>query len=148
VDATSKLIFASNFTPSGFPTTLEPYFMSGDSLHMSSNRVRCLDMGQLTIELSRTPGLTCLRAAHIDLEGLCLDREVRALRDQFVTFNYSKILYNGLYFSPEREFLHTSIIASQTHVNGYVRCRAYKGMFGVLGRGSETEKLYDMSESR
>jgi argininosuccinate synthase len=44
-----------------------------------------------------TPGLTCLRAAHIDLEGLVLDREVRALRDQFVTFNYSKILYNGLF---------------------------------------------------
>ncbi len=43
-----------------------------------------------------TPGLTCLRSAHIDLEGLVLDREVRALRDQFVTFNYAKILYNGL----------------------------------------------------
>ena len=45
-----------------------------------------------------TPGLTCLRAAHIDLEGLTLDREVRALRDQFVTFNYSKIMYNGLLY--------------------------------------------------
>lgn len=76
-----------------------------------------------------------------------MDREVRALRDQFVTFNYSKILYNGLYFSPERQFLHSSIVASQEHVNGYVRCRAYKGMFAILGRGSETEKLYDMSES-
>lgn len=42
------------------------------------------------------------------------------------------------------QFLHTSIIASQTHVNGTVRCRAYKGMFAVLGRSSETEKLYDM----
>lgn len=39
-----------------------------------------------------TPGLTCLRLAHIDIEGLVLDREVRALRDQFVTFNYAKIL--------------------------------------------------------
>lgn len=94
-----------------------------------------------------THGLTCLRAAHIDLEGLTLDREVRALRDQFVTFNYSKIMYNGLYFSPEREFLHSSIIASQTHVNGRVRCRAYKGMFAVLGRSSDIEKLYDMNES-
>ncbi|KAI9745778.1 MAG: argininosuccinate synthetase [Candelina submexicana] len=94
-----------------------------------------------------TPGLTCLRAAHIDLEGLTLDREVRALRDQFVTFNYSKILYNGLYFSPEREFLEASIKASQTHVNGTVRCRAYKGTFAVLGRSSQTEKLYDMNES-
>ena len=38
-----------------------------------------------------TPGLSCLRAAHVDLEGLVLDREVRALRDQFVTFNYAKV---------------------------------------------------------
>lgn len=94
-----------------------------------------------------TPGLTCLRSAHIDLEGLVLDREVRALRDQFVTFNYAKILYNGLYFSPEREFLEESIIASQKTVNGTVRCRVYKGTFSVLGRSSETEKLYDASES-
>jgi len=94
-----------------------------------------------------TPGLTCLRAAHIDLEGLVMDREVRALRDQFVTFNYSKLLYNGMYFSPEREFLEASITASQKSVNGQVRCRAYKGSVSVLGRSSETEKLYDMTES-
>jgi argininosuccinate synthase len=94
-----------------------------------------------------TPGYTMLRAAHIDLEGLVMDREVRALRDQFVTFNYAKLLYNGLYFSPEREFLEASITESQKKVNGSVRCRAYKGMFSVLGRWSDTEKLYDESES-
>ena len=94
-----------------------------------------------------TPGLTMLRSAHIDLEGLVMDREVRALRDQFVTFNYAKLLYNGLYFSPEREFLEDSITASQKHVNGSVRCRAYKGSFTVLGRWSDTEKLYDETES-
>ncbi|KAK1017122.1 argininosuccinate synthetase [Friedmanniomyces endolithicus] len=94
-----------------------------------------------------TPGLTMLRSAHIDLEGLTMDREIRALRDQFVTFAYAKILYNGLYFSPEREFLETSITASQKSVNGAVRCRVYKGMFSVVGRWSDTEKLYDESES-
>ena len=94
-----------------------------------------------------TPGFTMLRAAHVDLEGLVMDREVRALRDQFVTFNYAKLLYNGLYFSPEREFLEDSITASQKNVNGSVRCRAFKGMFSVLGRWSDTEKLYDASES-
>jgi len=94
-----------------------------------------------------TPGLTMLRAAHIDLEGLVLDREVRALRDQFLTFNYAKLLYNGMYFSPEREFLEDSITASQKTVNGSVRCRAYKGSFTVLGRWSDTAKLYDASES-
>lgn len=92
-----------------------------------------------------TPGLTCLRSAHIDLEGLVLDHEVCALRDQFVTFNYSKILYNGL--SPKREFLEESIVASQKNVNGQVRCRVCKGSFTALGRSSETEKLYDASES-
>lgn len=94
-----------------------------------------------------TPGLTVLRNAHIDLEGLVLDREVRALRDQFVTVNYSKILYNGLYFSPEREFLEASISESQKNVNGFVRLRLYKGNCIVLGRKSDTEKLYDASES-
>ncbi|CZT16370.1 probable ARG1 Argininosuccinate synthetase [Ramularia collo-cygni] len=92
-----------------------------------------------------TPGLTMLRGAHIDLEGLVMDREVRNLRDQFVTFNYAKLLYNGLYFSPEREFLEASIVESQKKVNGSVRCRVYKGMFNVIGRWSDTEKLYDAS---
>ena len=96
--------------------------------------------------LDETPGLTCLHFAHLDLEGLCLDREVRALRDQFVTFNYGKVLYNGDYFSPQREFLHTSIIASQKDVNGSVRCGAYKGNYRILGRSSDS-KLYDMEES-
>lgn len=94
-----------------------------------------------------TPGLTILRSAHIDLEGLTLDREVRSLRDQFVTIGYSRVLYNGLYFSPEREFLEASVVASQKTVNGSVRCRAYKGCFSILGRSSTTEKLYDMDES-
>jgi len=94
-----------------------------------------------------SPAMTILRLAHIDLEGLVMDREVRALRDQFVTFNWSKLLYNGLYFSPEREFIEKSVIASQETVNGTVRLRAYKGCASVLGRFSETEKLYSAQES-
>lgn len=94
-----------------------------------------------------TPGLTCLRAAHMDLEGLVLDREVRALRDGFVTPAYAKVLYNGCYFSPEMRYLLQCVQASQEDVNGSVRCRCYKGTFSVLGRWSDTEKLYDMSES-
>lgn len=94
-----------------------------------------------------SPAMTILRAAHIDLEGLVLDREVRSLRDQFVTFNWSKLVYNGLYFSPEREFIEKSVIASQETVNGTVRLRAYKGSVSILGRFSETEKLYSAEES-
>lgn len=90
-----------------------------------------------------TPGLTLLRNAHIDLEGLVLDREVRQVRDQFVTPTFARILYNGYYYSPECEFIRATIPPSQVTVNGQVRCSAYKGGFMVLGRSSETEKLYD-----
>ncbi|WEW54941.1 argininosuccinate synthetase [Emydomyces testavorans] len=94
-----------------------------------------------------SPAMTILRLAHLDLEGLVLDREVRLLRDQFVTITWSKLLYNGLYFSPERKFIEKSIIASQDDVNGQVRLRCYKGSVSVLGRSSETSKLYSPEQS-
>lgn len=94
-----------------------------------------------------TPGLTVLWVAHMDLEGLTLDREVRALRDQFATVGWSRCLYNGLYFSPEREYLEHAVVAAQQGVTGQVRCRAFKGHVSVLGRSSDTANLYDMSES-
>jgi len=94
-----------------------------------------------------TPGLTLLRSTHIDLEGLTLDREVRSIRDNFVTPTYSKILYNGLYFTPEGEYTRSMIQPSQNTVNGQVRARLYKGSVIILGRSSSTEKLYDATES-
>lgn len=94
-----------------------------------------------------TPGLTILRSTHIDIEGLTLDREVRALRDQFVTPSYAKILYNGMYFTPEGEYVRDMIAPSQKTVNGVVRASCYKGSLTVLGRSSDTEKLYDATES-
>nr|GAT56552.1 argininosuccinate synthetase [Mycena chlorophos] len=93
-----------------------------------------------------SPGATILRAAHIDLEGLTLDRNVRALRDQFVTVAFSRILYNGQFFSPEREFVTSSIPSSQRTVNGMVRLKLYKGNVVVEGRWSE-EGLYDEAQS-
>ena len=94
-----------------------------------------------------TPGFTMLRQAHMDLEGLVLDREVRALRDQFVTVGWSKALYNGTYFSPERKYLETCLHACQANVEGYVRMRAYKGASSILGRKSDKSILYSESES-
>ncbi|OCK91950.1 argininosuccinate synthase [Cenococcum geophilum 1.58] len=88
-----------------------------------------------------------LRLAHLDLEGLVMDGKVRSLRDQFVTHSWSEILYNGLYFSPEREFIENSIIFSQQRVNGEVRLRCYRGNCFILGRSSKTEKLYSEVES-
>ena len=84
-----------------------------------------------------TPGATILRVAHIDIEGLTLDRNVRALRDQFVTIELSRILYNGHFFTPEREFVTAAIPASQRTVNGTVRLKLYKGNVIVEGRSSD-----------
>jgi len=84
-----------------------------------------------------SPGATILRAAHLDIEGLTLDRNVRALRDQFVTVELSRILYNGQFFTPEREFIMSAIPASQRTVNGVVRLKLYKGSVVVEGRSSD-----------
>ena len=94
-----------------------------------------------------SPAMTILRAAHLNLEGLVLDGQVRALRDQFVTHHWSTLLYNGMYFSPEREFVENSLLYSQRRVNGKVRLRCYKGGVMVLGRSSETEQLYSAEEA-
>jgi argininosuccinate synthase len=94
-----------------------------------------------------TPGGTILRTAHIDLEGLVLDRQVRALRDQFITPQFSLLLYNGQYFSPEREFLSASLKESQKSVNGEVKLKLYKGNVMVEGRKSDSENLYNEQES-
>jgi len=93
-----------------------------------------------------SPAATILRVAHMDLEGLTLDRNVRALRDQFITVQLSHILYNGYFFSPEREFVTAAIPASQRTVNGTVRLKLYKGNTIVEGRFSD-EGLYDERES-
>ncbi|KAF6753072.1 argininosuccinate synthetase [Ephemerocybe angulata] len=93
-----------------------------------------------------SPGATILRAAHIDLEGLTLDRNVRALRDQFTTVAFSRILYNGHFFTPEREFITSAIPTSQRTVNGIVRLKLYKGNVVIEGRESE-EGLYDSQQS-
>ncbi|KAJ8591035.1 putative argininosuccinate synthase [Rhizopogon salebrosus TDB-379] len=93
-----------------------------------------------------SPGATILRVAHMDIEGLTLDRNVRALRDQFVTVELSRILYNGHFFTPEREFVTSAIPASQRTVNGTVRLKLYKGNVVVIGRFSD-EGLYDEHQS-
>jgi argininosuccinate synthase len=84
-----------------------------------------------------SPAATILRVAHMDIEGLTLDRNVRALRDQFVTIELARILYNGHFFTPEREFVTSAIPASQRTVNGTVRLKLYKGNVVVIGRYSD-----------
>lgn len=93
-----------------------------------------------------SPGATILRKAHMDLEGLVMDKNVRALRDGFVTQELSKILYNGYWFSPEREFVQSCLEKSQETVNGRVRLALVMGNVIVEGRKSDTEALYDAEQ--
>jgi argininosuccinate synthase len=71
---------------------------------------------QLTIYSDDAPAMTILRLAHLDAEGLVLDGAVRSLRDQFVTHNWSELLYRGLYFSAEREYIENSLVFAQRRV--------------------------------
>ncbi|KAL2107316.1 hypothetical protein VUR80DRAFT_5410 [Thermomyces stellatus] len=92
-----------------------------------------------------SPAMTILRLAHVSIEGLVLDGRVRSLRDN-LSKQWSELLYNGLYFSPERAFLQPSLDYSQERVNGEVRLRLYKGNAYVLGRTSQ-EKLYSEEDA-
>ena len=84
-----------------------------------------------------TPGGTILRIAHMAMESITLDREVLHLRDSLMP-KYAELIYNGFWFSPERELLQTMIDESQAGVNGVVRLKLYKGNCIVLGRKSDS----------
>eukprot|EP00158_Paraphelidium_tribonemae_P003482 Partr_v1_DN26157_c0_g1_i2_m10392 putative argininosuccinate synthase len=92
-----------------------------------------------------TPAGTILLKAHIDLEGLTMDREVRKLRDE-QSRRLTEIIYNGMWFSPEREYLQHCITFSQLKVSGVVKLELYKGNVTVKGRSSE-HSLYDQTLS-
>ena len=83
-----------------------------------------------------TPGGTVLRAAHMAVESITLDREVAHLRDSLIP-KYAELVYNGFWFSPERELLQHTIDMTQTDVSGVARLELYKGNCHVLGRKSE-----------
>lgn len=83
-----------------------------------------------------TPGGTILREAHISLETLTLDREVMKIRDSLIG-RYAELIYNGFWFSPERELLQTTMDAAQATVNGTVRMKLYKGNCICVGRKSD-----------
>ncbi|HEV2867330.1 MAG TPA: argininosuccinate synthase, partial [Allosphingosinicella sp.] len=88
-----------------------------------------------------TPGGTTLLAAHRAIESITLDRGAMHLKDELMP-RYAELIYNGLWFSPEREMLQAAIDKSQAHVTGTVRLKLYKGNVGVVGRESPLS-LYD-----
>ncbi|MFH0832756.1 MAG: argininosuccinate synthase [Candidatus Aenigmatarchaeota archaeon] len=92
-----------------------------------------------------TPGGTILHAAHRDLEGITMDREVMHIRDSLIP-RFAELIYYGFWYSPEMEVLMALIDKSQEHVSGKVRLSLYKGNVMVTGRESK-ESLYDEAQS-
>jgi len=88
-----------------------------------------------------TPGGTILLAAHRAMESLTLDRGAAHLKDELMP-RYAELIYNGFWFSPEREMLQALIDKSQEFVAGTVRLKLYKGNVSVIGRSSPNS-LYD-----
>jgi argininosuccinate synthase len=88
-----------------------------------------------------TPGGAILHFAHRQMETLTMDREVMHLRDGLIP-KYSALVYNGFWFSPEREALQALVTETQRDVTGVVRLKLYKGNIIVAGRKS-SKSLYD-----
>ena len=89
-----------------------------------------------------TPGGTIMLRAHRAIESVCLDREVAHLKDDLMP-RYASLVYNGYWWSPEREALQVLIDHTQSVVNGFVRVKLYKGNVIVVGRDSKTDSLFD-----
>ena len=88
-----------------------------------------------------TPGGTIMLKAHRAIESICLDREAAHLKDELMP-KYAKLIYQGYWFSPEREMLQAAIDATQKNVEGTVKLKLYKGNVMVIGRES-SKSLYD-----
>jgi argininosuccinate synthase len=141
------------------PTTVEIGFERGDAVSIDGERLspasllaRLNDLGRengigrLDLVENRfvgmksrgiyeTPGGTILLAAHRGMESITLDRGAAHLKDELMP-RYAELIYNGLWFSPEREMLQAAIDHSQAHVTGTVRLKLYKGGVHVVGRRS------------
>jgi argininosuccinate synthase len=88
-----------------------------------------------------TPGATILYAAHRDIEGIAMDREVMRLRNMLAPV-FAELVYNGFWFSPEMEFLKAAIDKSQEVIDGVVHMILYKGNVIIEGRESPSS-LYN-----
>lgn len=108
-------------------------------LDMVENRF----VGMKSRGVYETPGGTILYTAHRDLETITMDREVMRIRDDLIQ-RYSELVYNGFWFSPERELLQRTMDDAQETVSGVVRLKLYKGNCIPVGRKSG-QSLYEKS---
>ena len=149
------------------PTYLEIEFYGGDPVGLGGKKMDPLPLflrlnelagangiGRLDLVENRfvgmksrgiyeTPGGKLLREAHLALETITMDREVMRIRDSLI-LRYAELVYNGFWFSPERELLQKTMDESQKTVNGVVRMKLYKGNCNAVGRKSN-QSLYQES---
>ncbi|HWF65489.1 MAG TPA: hypothetical protein VN685_12820, partial [Rhizomicrobium sp.] len=92
-------------------------------------------VGMKSRGIYETPGGTILIAAHRGMESITLDRGAAHLKDELMP-RYAELIYNGFWFSPEREMLQALIDKSQEFVRGTVRLKLYKGNATLVGRQS------------
>ena len=99
-------------------------------------------LGMKSRGVYESPGATLLHHAHRAVESITLDREVHHLRDE-LTARYAELVYNGWWFSPEREALQSLMDSVQERVWGEARLKLYKGAVVIDGRRSSSHTLYD-----
>ncbi|MBB4211073.1 argininosuccinate synthase [Rhodothalassium salexigens DSM 2132] len=116
-------------------------------------------VGMKSRGIYETPGGTVLLAAHRGMEQITLDRGAAHLKDELMP-RYAELIYNGLWFSPEREMLQAAIDHSQRFVTGTVRLKLYKGSVSIVGRRSphslysqehvtfEEDSVYDQRDAQ
>jgi argininosuccinate synthase len=100
-------------------------------------------VGMKSRGIYETPGGSILYIAHRQMESITMDREVMRLRDSLIP-KYAELVYNGFWFSPERDALQALVDSSQQNVSGEVRLKLYKGNIMAAGRRSPLS-LYDES---
>lgn len=97
-------------------------------------------VGMKSRGIYETPGGTIMLEGHRGIESITLDRGAAHLKDELMP-RYAELIYNGYWFSPERDMLQALIDESQHHVNGTVRLKLYKGSVACVGRWSD-DTLY------
>jgi len=164
-----EMVYQRTISPEAAPdkaTYIEVEFEKGDAVAIDGKRLspatlltrlnelgKANGIGRLDLVENRfvgmksrgvyeTPGGTILHAAHRGIESLTLDRGAAHLKDEIMP-RYAEMIYNGFWFSPEREMLQALIDKSQENVSGTVRLKLYKGNTTVVGRKSP-KSLYSL----
>jgi argininosuccinate synthase len=169
-DAPEEYVFSRSVSPEAAPDTPtvitidfekgDPVGINGETLSPAAlltslnklggdNGIGRLDLvenrfvGMKSRGVYETPGGTILSVAHRAMESITLDRGAAHLKDELMP-RYAELIYNGFWWSPEREMLQALIDRSQQQVNGTVRLKLYKGNVIVEGRKSP-DSLYSMA---